>query len=414
LHVDSPLSDSVETSLAGLHVLILEGAASHGEFVSALERHGASVTPVVSSGDAIEALSSGAHDVFVADVSPDHGAGLEILGQVRTVPSFRCGAVPSVAIAGRDREGDRDVALAVGFAAVLAEPVEPEDLVATVAGCRRLRGHTRERREALAGVRSNLRAQRDRMRDQREALAGVRQALDSRRALMIESLLSGRNRILAALPVEALGAAVSELAVFRAGAGDVLCQPGAPVSAVYFPLTSVVSLTCELASGDGAEVGTLGGDGVVGACVAFDVATSAHRAAVVIPGDVLEMTVAAFKRAYATHPTFQAAVNAFEHELFMQAAQIAACNNFHSLEQRVGRWLLTMHRLSGAAEIVVTHELIARLLGVRRAGVTVALGDLDRRGLVRCYRGRVRILDEGGLRGAACECDGAFGWGSRA
>ena len=358
MHGDSLPSEGLEVSLAGLHVLVLEGAAGDGEFVCALERRGASVTPVGSTQDAIEALAQSAGDAFVT--------------------------------------------------VVLAEPVEPEDLVSLVAGCRRRRALVRERRLALSEVRESLRAQRERILEQREALADVRHALDRRRTMRLDARSVEGNRILAALPVEALRAALAECSAVRAGMGHVLCWPGTQPSAVHFPLTSVVSLTCELSSGDATEVGMLGFEGVVGADMAFGAATSSHRATVVVAGDVLTMPVATFARVYDEEPAFRAAINAFEHELFRRVAQTAACNNFHTIEQRVARWLLAARRLGRSSEIAVTHGLIARLLGVRRAGVTVALGDLERRGLVRCGRGHLHVDDEAGLRDAACECDAAL------
>ncbi|HEX2717910.1 MAG TPA: Crp/Fnr family transcriptional regulator, partial [Gemmatimonadaceae bacterium] len=176
-----------------------------------------------------------------------------------------------------------------------------------------------------------------------------------------------------------------------------------PITHVYFPETCVVSLISTLHHGGAVEVGTVGCEGMAGLPVFLADNESPMRAIVQIPGAALRVDAEYFARATAVgrlHVLLLRYTQAF----LTQVAQTAACNAAHLVEERCARWLLaTRDRVDGDT-FPLTHEFLAFMLGVRRAGVTVAMQALQDAGLVRYGRGWVTIVNRGGLEAASCEC----------
>jgi CRP-like cAMP-binding protein len=175
---------------------------------------------------------------------------------------------------------------------------------------------------------------------------------------------------------------------------------------VYFIETGVGSLVNTMANGDAAEVGTIGNEGIVGLPLVLEDERAPTAVYVQVPGSGLRITASRFRKELARSPTMRRVMHHYAHAFFNQVAQSAACNQFHSLEQRCCRWLLMTHDRMDSGEFVLTQEFLAMMLGVQRTGVTAAAGGLQRAGLIRYTRGNVTILNRRGLERRSCECYG--------
>lgn len=175
---------------------------------------------------------------------------------------------------------------------------------------------------------------------------------------------------------------------------------------VYFIETGVGSLVNTMTNGQAAEVGTIGNEGVVGLPLVFGDDRAPTSVYIQVPGEGLRIKAAVFRKALARSPTMQAVMLRYAHALFNQVAQSAACNHFHSLEQRCCRWLLMTRDRMDSDKFLLTQEFLAMMLGVQRPGVSIAAGGLQRAGLITYKRGAVAILDAAGLKDRSCECYG--------
>jgi len=179
-----------------------------------------------------------------------------------------------------------------------------------------------------------------------------------------------------------------------------------PIGFVYFIETGVGSLVNTMANGDAAEVGTIGNEGVVGLPLLLGDDRAPTSVYVQVPGSGLRMKATLFNRELARSASMRTVMLRYTHAFFNQVAQSAACNHFHSLEQRCCRWLLMTYDRMQADEFLLTQEFLAMMLGVQRTGVTAAAGALQRAGLIRYSRGNVTILDRSELMRRSCECYG--------
>jgi len=173
---------------------------------------------------------------------------------------------------------------------------------------------------------------------------------------------------------------------------------------VHFIESGVGSLVCTMADGRAAEVGTVGNEGLVGLPVLMGDDRAPSTMYIQVPGRGLRMNARAFREQLEQSQPMRAAMLRYAHVFFNQVAQTAACAHFHSLEQRCCRWLLMTHDRMPSDTFLLTHEFLAMMLGVRRAGVSVAAGALQRAGMIRYHRGRITVLDRQGLEDCACEC----------
>lgn len=179
-----------------------------------------------------------------------------------------------------------------------------------------------------------------------------------------------------------------------------------PIRFVYFIETGVGSLVNTMANGDAAEVGTIGNEGVVGLPLVLQDERSPTSVYVQVPGTGLRMKASLFRKELARSASMRTVMLHYAHAFFNQVAQSAACNQFHSLEQRCCRWLLMTHDRMESEQFLLTQEFLAMMLGVQRTGVTAAAGALQRAGLINYSRGNVTIKDRHGLERRACECYG--------
>jgi CRP-like cAMP-binding protein len=186
-----------------------------------------------------------------------------------------------------------------------------------------------------------------------------------------------------------------------------LYRANKPIEFVYFIEIGVGSLVNTMANGQAAEVGTIGNDGLVGLpLVLGDDDRAPTSVYVQVPGVGLRMKAALFASKLARSASMRTVMLHYAHAFFNQVAQSAACNHFHSLEQRCCRWLLMTHDRMQSDEFLLTQEFLAMMLGVQRTGVSGAAGALQRAGLIRYKRGDVAIIDRRGLIRRSCECYG--------
>lgn len=186
--------------------------------------------------------------------------------------------------------------------------------------------------------------------------------------------------------------------------GQVLYQPRTTSRHVYFPNDCVVSLLAVADRGGGLEVGLVGREGMVGIPLALGVSTSPVRALVQGAGSAMRMSSARFGRELKRNRPLQRELDRCAYVAMATAMQIAVCNKAHLLEARLARWLLMTRDRVASDKFRFTQEFIALMLGVRRAGVTIAASALQRRKLIRYSRGTMQILDRKRLRAVSCSC----------
>jgi len=212
------------------------------------------------------------------------------------------------------------------------------------------------------------------------------------------------NRLLAALPSEEFERLCPQLQQVSFALGEVVYEFGGHLDYVYFPTTSIVSLLYTMENGSSAEMGLTGNDGVVGIALFMGGGTMPNRAVVQSAGDAIRMKARLLQDEFARGGQFQQLLLRYTQALITQISQTAVCNRLHSVEQQLCRWLLLSHDRVKADELIMTQELIADMLGVRREGVTVAAGRLQDAGAISYVRGHIKILDRQKLEETVCEC----------
>ena len=186
--------------------------------------------------------------------------------------------------------------------------------------------------------------------------------------------------------------------------GEVLCEPGQPMSHVYFPVDGFISLVALSDAKPALEVGMVGREGMLGAHLALDVSAAPLHALVQGPGSAWRVRSGAFRRELKHSAALRLSLNRYLYVLMAQLAASASCLRFHLIGPRLARWLLMSQDRAHADSFRVTHEFLAYMLGVRRVGITMAAGALQRGGLIEYHRGELTVLDRGGLEAAACGC----------
>jgi CRP-like cAMP-binding protein len=213
-----------------------------------------------------------------------------------------------------------------------------------------------------------------------------------------------KNRLLAALPREEYERLLPSLQQTSFSLGDVVYEFSGHLDYVYFPTTAIISLLYTMENGATAEMGLTGNDGVVGIALFMGGGTMPNRAVVLSAGDAIRMKVKVLQEEFALSGKFQRLLLRYTQALITQISQTAVCNRLHSVEQQLCRWLLLSHDRLSTDELIMTQELIADMLGVRREGVTVAAGHLQDIGAISYVRGRIQILDRQKLEDTVCEC----------
>ena len=212
------------------------------------------------------------------------------------------------------------------------------------------------------------------------------------------------NRLLAALADADYVRIGPHLELAPLALGKVLYEPGVRMRHVYFPTTSIVSLLYVMADGASAEIAVVGNEGVVGISLFMGGETTPSRAVVQSAGECYRLKADLLKEEFnRSGPTMHLLLR-YTLALITQMTQTAVCNRHHSVDQQLCRWLLlSLDRLQ-TNQLVMTQELMANMLGVRREGVTDAAGKLQDAGLIQYHRGRIKVLDRPGLEARTCEC----------
>jgi CRP-like cAMP-binding protein len=213
-----------------------------------------------------------------------------------------------------------------------------------------------------------------------------------------------QNHLLASLPESEWQRWLPELEPIEMPLSHVVYESGSTPSHVYFPTTAIVSLLYVMENGASAEIAVIGNEGLVGIASFMGGDSTPSRAVVQSAGQGFRMKTDALKRGFARSVAVLHVLLRYTQALLTQMAQTAVCNRHHSLDQQLCRWLLlSLDRLQGE-ELVMTQELIANMLGVRREGVTEAAGKLQKAGLITYARGHIMVLDRLGLEKLTCEC----------
>ena len=213
-----------------------------------------------------------------------------------------------------------------------------------------------------------------------------------------------QNRLLAALSAEDYQHLLPELELIPMPLGWAIYESGGHQNYLYFPTTSIVSLLYVMENGASAEIAITGNEGLVGISLFMGGESTPSRAVVQSAGNGYRLKASVLKTEFALGGRLQYLALHFTQALITQMAQTAVCNRHHAVEQQLCRWLLlSLDRLSGN-ELLMTQELIANMLGVRREGVTEAAGNLQAEGLIHYSRGHITIVDRAKLERRVCEC----------
>lgn len=217
-------------------------------------------------------------------------------------------------------------------------------------------------------------------------------------------LPSAQNQLIACLPQADRRRLLAACEPVILQMGEVLSELGAITRYVYFPTQSFISLVTRVDQHPGLEVGMVGQEGMLGVQLVLGVAQAPLHAVVQGPGLALRLGAVAFRRELDACPALQSGLNRYLYVLMVQMASSASCLRFHLIGQRLARWLLMSHDHARADNFHITHEFLAYMLGVRRVGVTVAAGLLQKSGLIRYHRGTLEVLNRPGLEAVACSC----------
>ncbi|QDL36778.1 Crp/Fnr family transcriptional regulator [Rhodoferax sediminis] len=213
-----------------------------------------------------------------------------------------------------------------------------------------------------------------------------------------------QNHLLAALPTAEFDSLAAHLELVSLSLGAMLYEPDEQLQHAYFPTTAIMSLHYVLASGASAEAAGVGNEGMVGISLFMGGNTTPSSAVAGIAGHAYRLERHKLLQEFNRGGSLQRLLLRYTQALMTQMGQTAACNRHHSIEQQLCRWLMAALDRVPSHELVVTQELIANMLGVRREGITEAAGKLQRGGLIRYRRGHIAVLDRVGLESRACEC----------
>jgi len=213
-----------------------------------------------------------------------------------------------------------------------------------------------------------------------------------------------KNKLLANLPAADLERLAVHLQPVTLQLGEMIYEPGGQLQYAYFPTTAIVSLHYVLESGATAESAGVGNEGVVGISLFMGGETTASSAVVQTRGDAYRLAGPLLKQEFHRAGLMQQLLLRYTQALMTQIAQTAVCNRHHSVEQQLCRWLLLTHDRAPPGELIMTQELVANMLGVRREGITEAAGNLQRAGVIRYRRGHIAVLERSALETRVCEC----------
>jgi CRP-like cAMP-binding protein len=212
------------------------------------------------------------------------------------------------------------------------------------------------------------------------------------------------NLLLTSLLAEDAGDLASAIRSERPSQGQTLGSRAEPAAEVWFPVTGIIALSITDNEGRAVQTGMVGPEGCVGLETLFSGTPALADAEVQVAGEIAVISAHHMRSALASSPAMQAALSGFLYDLSAQSLQTVACNRLHSLESRCCRWLLMMQDRTGDGDLPLTQECLATMLGSGRPRINALLAVLEQDGLLRRYRGRIRLLSRPGLEHRACEC----------
>ncbi len=186
--------------------------------------------------------------------------------------------------------------------------------------------------------------------------------------------------------------------------GDILAEPGQRIRYVYFPTSGFISLVAKADDHSTLEVGLIGDEGMLGTSLILGINVSPLHALVQGEGMALRMKASDFKRELSVNARLERDLRRYLYLLLVELARASVCTRFHLVEARLSRWLLMTQDCAHADHFSLKHEFLAKMLGVRRSGITIAAGALQRKNLIHYNRGNITVLDRAGLERASCEC----------
>jgi CRP-like cAMP-binding protein len=213
-----------------------------------------------------------------------------------------------------------------------------------------------------------------------------------------------QNNLLSALPSADFAVLAADLDLVQLRLGEMLYEPGRQLKHAYFPVSAVVSLHYVLESGASAEAAGVGNEGLVGVSLFMGGDTAAGSAVVQTSGYAYRLERSLLKQEFRRGGFMHGLLLRYTQALMAQICQTAACNRHHSIEQQLSRWLMLTIDRTPSQDLVVTQQLVASLLGVRRESITEAARTLQELGHINYRRGHITVMDRLGLAGCACEC----------
>ena len=239
------------------------------------------------------------------------------------------------------------------------------------------------------------------------AVPSIQAASHAPQAVPVPTLAAAarrRNKILNLLSLEDLEAVLDRSETVTIESQEIIFRRREPISYAYFPDNCVISLVTEMEDGDAVEAMTIGNDGFVPLAVFHEVPSSWLKAIGQITGAAWRIPAGDFTELTRKLEGLHLLMHRYSQFVFETVSQSAACNRLHVIEQRAARWLLMSEDRVGRNQFDLTQEFLAEMLGVRRPGVTVAMGVLERAGLISHGRGNITVVDRAGLEKVACEC----------
>ncbi|MGX1126310.1 CRP-like cAMP-binding protein [Pseudomonas sp. HLS-6 TE3448] len=230
------------------------------------------------------------------------------------------------------------------------------------------------------------------------------QAIGTIGETMSERLHPLQNRLLAALPIEVQERLIPQLELVVLPLGKVVYESGDSLQYVYFPTDAIISLLYVMEDGASAEISVVGNEGLVGIAVFMGGESTPSRAIVQSAGHAYRLAGHRLKSEFNRHGEMMQLLLRYTQALITQMAQTAVCNRHHSIDQQLCRWLLLSLDRLPSNQLIMTQELIANMLGVRREGVTEAAGKLQKLGVIEYSRGHIEVLDRAKLEALCCEC----------
>ena len=212
------------------------------------------------------------------------------------------------------------------------------------------------------------------------------------------------NRLIAALPREECARLAPHLEAVRLPVGKVLCEAGGAIRHLYFLKGGMASLLSVTEDGHSVEVGMIGNEGVVGLPAVLGISTAPYRVVMQLPANALRVRAEVLRQEFNRGGRLQKMLMHYMHTLLTQISQSAACNRYHTMRARLCRWLLVSRDRAHTDTLQLTQEFLSQMIGGPRSRVTLIARDLQRAGLIRYSRGKITILDRGGLEANSCEC----------